>query len=145
MRTGLDNVYINADTGVTGALLRIVLGIFLVRAVALMNPPAGPWMMSAYLLAMLFAIKVIAAVSRRVMPVSAHVRSHWEWRRTLARYYDSYQWRKLLWFGIGIMAGNAPYRRVTTAQWVLGLTCVAAGGAAETVWRRHRLCIDPPA
>jgi hypothetical protein len=145
MQTSLDKVYVNLDTGVPGALLRIVLGILFVRAVGVVNPLAGPWTTSAYLLAMLFAFKVFAGVSRRVVPVSMVVRSHWEWRRTLARYYDSYQWRKLLWFGTGIMMGYAPHWPATTAQWVLGLACVAAGAAAEVVWRRHRLCIAPPA
>jgi hypothetical protein len=145
MQTGLDKVYVNLDTGVPGALLRIVLGILFVRAVGLVNPLAGPGTMIAYFLAMLFAFKVFAVVSRRVARVSSVVQSHWEWRRTLARYYDSYQWRKLLWFGIGIMMGDAPHWPETTARWVLGLACVAAGAAAEIVWRRHRLCIAPPA
>jgi hypothetical protein len=143
MRTGLDKVYVNLDTGVPGALLRVVLGILFVRAVALVSPLAGPWTMSAYLLSMLLAIKVFAAVSRKVVPVSTLVRSHWEWRRNLARYYDSYQWRKLLWFGIGIIVGDAPHGPETTAQWILGLACVAAGAVAEIVWRGHHLRIAP--
>ena len=144
MRKGLDKIYVSLDTGIPGALFRVVIGILFVHAVGAVNPLASAWAMSAYFMAMLFAIKVFAAVSRRVVPVSQMVRSHWEWRRTLARYYDSHQWRKLLWFGIGIMLGDAPHWPVTTAQWILGLACVAAGVAAEIVWRRHRLCIAPP-
>jgi hypothetical protein len=145
MRTGLDKIYVGLDTGIPGALFRVVLGILFVHAVGVVNPLASAWAMSAYFMAMLFAIKVFAAVSRRVVPVSQMVRSHWEWRRTLARNYDSHQWRKLLWFGIGIILGDAPRWAETTAQWFLGLACVAAGVAAEIVWRRHCLCIAPPA
>jgi hypothetical protein len=145
MQTGLDKVYVNLDTGVPGALLRIALGILFVRVLGAVSPQAGPWTTGAFLLAMLFAVKVFAGVSRRVVPASREVQTHWEWRRALARYYDSYQWRKLLWFGTGIILGEAPHWPESTAQWVLGLACVAAGAAAEIVWRRHGLGIAPPA
>jgi hypothetical protein len=133
------------DIGASGALLRILLGILLVTAVEIAHPEAGCWMMSALLLVMLFAVKVIAAVARRVVSPSALVQAHWEWRRDLARNYDSYQWRKLLWFGVGIMMGGALRWPGTRTQWVLGAVCFAAGGVAEILWRRHRLGLVPPA
>jgi hypothetical protein len=145
MRTDFDQIYINLDKGIPGALLRIVLGILFVPAVAVVNPQAGLGTMTALLLAMLFAIKLFAGVSRKLAPASTLVRSHWEWRRNLARYYDSYQWRKLLWFGVGILVGGALHWSETTPQWLLGLACVVAGAVAEIMWRRHRLSLDPPA
>jgi hypothetical protein len=142
---GLDNIYLGLDIGVPGALLRIVLGILLVLAVEAAYPSAGLGTMSACLLVMLLAIKVFAGVARRVVSASTVVRSHWEWRRNLARYYDSYQWRKLLWFGTGILTGGALHSLSATSLWVLGLACAATGGAAEILWRRHNLGIAPPA
>ena len=53
---------------------------------------------------MLFGVKLFAAVARRAVRTSPAVAAHWEWRRNLARYRDSYQWRKLVWFGVGILA-----------------------------------------
>jgi hypothetical protein len=144
-RTGLDKIYVDLDIGISGAVLRVALGIRVVRVVAVVNPLADAWTMSAYALAMLFGAKAFAAVLRRIVPASTVVRTHWEWRRTLARHYDSYQWRKLLWFGIGIMMADAPRWPHTTAPLALGLACIAAGVAAEIVWRRHRLSITPPA
>jgi hypothetical protein len=141
----LEKVLINLDIGAPGALLRVILGALLVPAVEVVHPQAGPWILSAALLVLLFALKVIAALARRRFSASALVRSHWEWRRKLARYYDSYQWRKLLWIGVGIMISAALGWPGTRAQWVLGAVCTAAGGVGEIAWRRHRLGLAPSA
>jgi hypothetical protein len=143
MRTGLEKVLINLDIGALGALLRVLLGALLVPAVELAHPQAGPWLLSASLLLLLFAVKVFSALARRRVSASAEVRSHWEWRRKLARHYDSYQWRKLLWIGAGIMISAALGWPGTRAQWVLGAVCTAAGGVGEIAWRRHRLSLAP--
>ena len=140
----LDKVLINFDVGVPGAVLRIALGFLLVPALHVLRPTPGPSAVAVSLLAMLFAVKVAAAVGRRVVPATDVVRSHWEWRRNLARYHDSYQWRKLLWIGIGLIMGAALWVPGTRIQWLLGATCVLAGGAAEVVWRRQRLSLAPP-
>jgi uncharacterized membrane protein YfcA len=145
MRAGLEKLLINLDIGIPGALLRIVLGFVFVSVIDVARPDAGFWMLTALLLAMLLGVKLIAAVARRVLSGSSMVRSHWEWRRKLARYYDSYQWRKLLWFGIGIVIGGVVGSPGTRAQWVLGIACTAAGAVAEIFWRRHRLGLAPQA
>lgn len=145
MRTGLlEKVLVNLDTGVAGAALRIVLGVLLVPVLEVLRPEPTPWAVVGSLLAMLFAVKVVAAVARRVVPATNLVRSHWEWRRNLARYYDSYQWRKLLWIGTGLLIGGAVGKPGTTIQWILGAVCVIAGGIAEILWRRQRLGLAPP-
>src|SRR5262245_10310916 len=120
--TGLEKILVKLDIGAPGALLRVVLGILLILVVQAAYPEAGLWILSAYLRAPLFGIKVLAAVARRLVS-SAFVRSHWEWRRRLATGYDSYQWRKLLWFGLGIMIGAAVGWPGTKAHWILGLAC----------------------
>jgi hypothetical protein len=145
MRTGLEQIYIGLDVGVPGALLRIVLGTLFVLAIGVVCPGTGIWTMGACLLGTLFAIKLFAGVARRAVSASTFVRSHWDWRRNLARYYDSYQWRKLLWFGTGIILGGALRWQASSSPWILGVACVAAGGTAEMLWRRHHLGLAPPA
>jgi hypothetical protein len=140
----LDRVLINLDVGVPGAVLRIALGFLLVPALQVLRPEPGPWTVVVSLLAMLFAVKIVAAVGRRVLPATDVVRSHWEWRRTLARYHDSYQWRKLLWIGIGLMMGAALGSAEGSVGWLLGAVCFFAGGVAEVFWRRQRLGLAPP-
>jgi hypothetical protein len=137
----LEKGLINFDVRVSGAVLRIALGFILVPALQLLGIEPGPWTVIVSLLAMLFAVKVVAAVGRRVVPASDVVRSHWEWRRNLARYHDSYQWRKLLW--IGIMMCAALGSPGTKIQWLIGAVCFLAGGVAALFWRRQGLGIAP--
>jgi uncharacterized membrane protein YfcA len=140
----LERVLINFDVGVSGAVLRIALGFLLVPALQVVAHEPGPWTVAISLLVMLFAVKVMAVVGRRVVPATDVVRAHWEWRRNLARYNDSYQWRKLLWIGIGLMMGAVLGIPGTRSQWLLGAVCVLTGSAADVLWRRQGLNLAPP-
>jgi hypothetical protein len=92
----------------------------------------------------LFAIKAAAAAARRFVPWTPAVRARLEWRRNLARRHDSYQWRKLAWFGLGMAA--AALLAGTRESWELPLATasVLSGLLAEAVWRRKRLSTSPP-
>jgi hypothetical protein len=140
-----DAVLINLDIGWPGAILRVALGFLLLPTLESWVPAPGRWTVVGSLLVMLLGLKGAAAIARRVVPVSAVVRSHWEWRRELARHHDSYQWRKLVWIGVGLLAGAAVGSSDATIQWMLGAVCVLAGGVAEVFWRRQGLRISPPA
>jgi len=140
----LERTLISFDVGVPGAVLRIALGFLLMPALQRLRLDPRPWTVVAALLVMLFAVKVFAAVGRCVVQATNVVRQHWEWRRNLARYHDSYQWRKLVWVGIGLLIGAVLGSPGTTIQWVLGAVCCMAGGAAEVLWRRQQLGVTPP-
>ena len=140
----LERALINFDVGVPGAIWRVVLGFLLVPSLRVFGVEPGLWTLALSLLSILFGVKVVAVVARRAVPATAVVRSHWEWRRNLARYHDSYQWRKLLWIGIGLAMGGAFGNPETGSQWVLGAVCILSGGAAEMLWRRHGLGVAPP-
>jgi uncharacterized membrane protein YfcA len=139
----LERLLTNADVGVLGAALRIVMGFLLLPAVSLMGEPR-PWVAVAALLAMLFSLKAVAAVLRRFVPATARVRSLWAWRRGLARHYDSYQWRKLVWIGVGLLLGALVGRPGGSLQWGLATACLLAGGVGEVFWRRSGLGLTPP-
>jgi uncharacterized membrane protein YfcA len=143
LKSMLKRALINFDIGVPGALWRTALGFLFVPVVQTLATDLSSWTTIVSLLTMLFAVKVAAAVVRRFVPATDVVRSHWEWRRNLARYHDSYQWRKLLWIGIGLLVGAAVGSPGTRIQWVLGTGCVLAGAVAEVFWRRLGLGLAP--
>jgi len=140
----LERLLINADAGPPGAILRIILGMLLLPLFRALGRDPGLAVAVVALLALLFAFKLAAAVARRLVPATPVVRQHWEWRRNLARNYDSYQWRKLVWIGFGLLLGVALNRPGTRVQWVLGGVCLLAGSVGEVFWRRQGLDIDPP-
>ena len=51
--------------------------------------------------ALLVALRVVPAIARRPFHFGRHA-GEWFTRRRIAKKYDSYQWRKLLWIGIGL-------------------------------------------
>ena len=52
----------------------------------------------------LFALRVVPAILRKALPFSRQVTVIWAERRRMAKRFDSYQWQKLFWFGIGLAA-----------------------------------------
>jgi hypothetical protein len=137
----IDKLLLNLDVGVPGALLRTALGAVLVVVVRAAFPGAGWATAVLCLLVLLFGIKAFAVLCRAVVPASAAVRAHWEWRRNLARFHDSYQWRKLVWFGMGILLAS---RARGTWELPLAIACLVGGSAGEILWRRVAIPLAPP-
>ena len=141
-RSVLERVLLDLDAGLPGAALRVAIGAVFVLALRALLPGAGLAGSAVALAFVLFGLKASAAVARRFVPATPAVRSGWEWRRHLARYYDSYQWRKLAWFGAGILgAATASTRRGWELP--LGIACVVSGVLAELAWRRTGLAPRP--
>ncbi len=139
-----EKLLLNLDVGPFGAALRVALGAILVPVVhALLPGRVGAVRAALSLAVLLFAVKVLAAVGRRLVPSTPAVQARWDWRRRLARQHDSFQWRKLLWVGIGILASASLAPRAGW-EWALGTSCVAAGLLGEVAWRRKGLPLAPP-
>ncbi len=135
----LERVLLALDVGLPGAIFRVALGVAWVIALRLLAPGAGLLGAAASLAAVLFGLKALTAIARRLLPATPTVRAQWEWRRNLARNYDSYQWRKLVWFGVGILAA-AVAASTQRGVWEvrLGLACILSGALGEVAWRRNR-------
>jgi hypothetical protein len=93
------------------------------------------WAATAYLLLVLAALRVATKALRLILPASADLRSIWDERRRLGKYYDSYQWRKLLWVGVGMAAYIIGAHHTARSQVVVSALCVAGGAAGLVRWR----------
>lgn len=140
----MERFLVSIDVGLPGAILRIALGLLLLPAVRWIDGEPGPWTTVVAFPAMLFGVKVAAAMARRMVASTEFVRSHWEWRRHLARDFDSYQWRKLGWYGVGLLLGGLAGMPGSKTQLALGTCCLLAGAAGEGFWRGHGLDVRPP-
>src|SRR5262249_57794993 len=80
---------------------------------------------------------VAPAAVRALLPFSDAVQGRWFELRQLAKRYDSYQWQKLFWFGLGMVVYLAvPGRRLLSqAIPVLAVVCIGAGAAGLATWR----------
>jgi hypothetical protein len=97
---------------------------------------SSDWRLVPFFLMVLIAVRVVPAVVRHTVSFSSERQARWFRQRALAKRYDSYQWRKLFWFGLGLAAYVALFDRADTVAGLLSLTCVGAGALGLLAWRR---------
>ena len=97
----------------------------------------------ALFLGMLVALRVAPAVLRHILPFSAEAKTIWAERRNIAKQYDSYQWRKLFWIGLGLLPYAAVGGGLKTGELVVTIICLICGGAGLLLWRRVKAAVRP--
>lgn len=119
------------------ALYRIATGYLLLLLFSMVaGKDAEDWQLFVWFLGVLVAMRFVPAIVRRVVPFSGKVRGVWTEKRQLAKQFDSYQWKKLIWIGIGmvgylILSGPS-------GSWPSNLLagfCLIGGGVGVLVWR----------
>jgi hypothetical protein len=117
-------------------LYQAIIGSIVVPAFARTIGGTVDWRLVPFFLAVLAAVRVVPAVLRHVLPLPAEVKAHWFRQRALAKRYDSYQWRKLFWFGLGLAAYVALFDRGGRVEQALALVCLVSGALGLVVWRQ---------
>jgi hypothetical protein len=80
-------------------------------------------------------LRLVPAVLRKFLSFSDPVRMLWAERRMMAKRYDSYQWQKLFWVSIGLVAYIRWSGQSRTSWMILALTCLSAGAIGMARWR----------
>jgi hypothetical protein len=93
------------------------------------------WRLIPFLVVVLLMLRIVPAIIRRVVPFPQEVVAEWLRQRLLAKRFDSYQWGKLSWFGLGIGAYLVSDGRELVVPRSLALYCMIAGGLAMLRWR----------
>jgi hypothetical protein len=131
-----EHVLVGLDDGAAGALLRVGLGYVTGLAwLQLIGLQAPGWTVVPFFLAVLASVRLLPAVIRKVGRFSEPVRSVWTGRRQMAKRYDSYQWQKLFWIGLGLGLQLALAARRSGALVALALFCLIAGTLGLATWR----------
>jgi hypothetical protein len=120
-----------------GAVYRIAIGYFLVPLSTSFPLSVRPGLsLASWLVGVLLALRLVPVVLRKLLPFSQSAIAVWAQRRQIAKRFDSYQWRKLVWFGIGLSAYAVSSSDLgdTTAYTVF---CVAGGVLGMLVWAQR--------
>ncbi len=134
----IERILVGFATPFWQAVYRIGLGFAVLPAFAIVggdhSSSYGLWL---FFIAILLVVRLAPAVFRHVLPFSAPVQGFWRQQRQLAKRYDSYQWRKLFWIGIGLTIYLSIWPRMTHLHGAVALAAVslASGGAGLVVWR----------
>lgn len=133
-----ERLLIGVDRFPAGALLRVAVGFSFLAAFARLAPSStSPWVVLMSFVGVLVSFRLIPAFVRRVAPFSDEVHAVWARRRGLAKRFDSYQWGKLLWFGVGMALHVAWMGAPPPATGVLVALCLVGGGLGLWQWRRR--------
>lgn len=133
----IENVSLAAQRAPWDKALQLTIGYLSVFAWSRLIGDRGPsWTLFPFFLLVLLAVRVVPLVVRRLLPFSESVRAQWAERRALAKRFDSYQWQKLFWIGLGVALHVRSAER-SGALLALMLICLASGGVGLAVWQRR--------
>jgi FtsH-binding integral membrane protein len=101
----IESIALKLDTAPINAIWRLLLGVALFPIYASVWKSSVPkWLFLLYILFVLLSLRIVPLVLRKIMRFSSDAQTIWSDRRQLAKIYDSYQWRKLFWIGLGLAA-----------------------------------------
>lgn len=119
------------------AVWRVALGLAIPPAFRLL--PGGRdsvWITFTLFIGLLVALRLAPVVLRRALPFSAAAKAIWAERRFLAKRYDSYQWQKLFWVGLGLLPYALIRDGLSNGELVVTLICLIGGGAGLFFWHK---------
>ena len=132
----IETISLKLDQLPWGGILRALVGLVLIPSYAFFSQGRFPaWGILLFFLLALVALRIAPLVFRKAIPFSEDAKSIWAARRRLAKFYDSYQWQKLFWIGLGF--GLYLVWRKETDAYKNGLVavCVLGGAVGLWIWR----------
>ena len=134
---------IKLDEFPVGALIRLAIGYAIAPFGEFLAEPDGiGWRVLPLFVAVLVMMRVLPGLLRKVVTFPPEATAVWVQRRQLAKRFDSYQWRKVLWFGIGMAASAAITEGVEPWTVVLTAASVGAGLLGEITWQARARAVS---
>jgi hypothetical protein len=124
------------DTFPWDGVYRTLVGFAIIPAMSRLHiDDHSAWVLLTFLLGALLALRLAPAVVRKLVPFSETMRRAWAERRQLAKRYDSYQWRKLFWIGIGLASYTVISSQFLASRVIVSSICLLSGALGVARWR----------
>lgn len=133
----VEQILVKLEDSPWGAFSRILLGFLIVPVASrlLGEGARTTWLLVVFLMGVLFLVRAVPAVLRSVIPFSQSALNLWGRRRGLGKRFDSYQWKKLFWIGLGMLGQVFRSGEFDTAAATVSTLCVGAGTVGWVAWR----------
>ena len=119
-------------------LYRVAIGFCLVPVFARYRGAGSDWRLLPFFVAVLLTVRLVPAAIRWLVPFSDELQAQWFQQRLLGKRFDSYQWSKLVWFGLGIILYEEVLDRMVPGPTVLAFACLLLGSLGLLAWYRQR-------
>jgi hypothetical protein len=134
-----EQILVDLDSSPWSAVSRVALGLGMLPAFrALSGGNDRTLIFLVLFVGLLAALRLVPAVLRHTLPFSTEAKTIWAERRNIAKQYDSYQWRKLFWIGLGLLPYAVIGGGLRNGEFVVTLFCLVCGGAGLLLWRRSK-------
>jgi hypothetical protein len=134
----IERALMRVDEMPLAAVIRFAVGYLVIPAwMMTLGGGYSDWTLFPFLLAVLAGMRLAPAVARKAFRFGDGLRTIWSERRQLAKRFDSYQWQKLLWIGLGMAFFVWQSGRYSTPLVVLASLSVVSGAIGLGFWRRR--------
>jgi hypothetical protein len=133
----LERLLLQLDQPPSSILFRVAIGYTLPFLYRWERSDETGWVFILWFIGTLISLRVLPAVFRKLFPFSHEVNMAWMERRTLTKLYDSYQWKKLVWFGVGLLAYVSSSLTWETPIVAVALFCLLGGAAGSLFWKKR--------
>ncbi len=133
--TTLDKVLVSIDRSPFDGVLRAVIGFVTVPVLSVLRRDVhSVRTLIIGLLSLLLSLRIAPVFLRKVLPLSSEVKAVWAERRQVAKRYDSFQWQKLFFVGIGLTCYMLVSKDLPTLSLAISGFCVLSGAIAMVIW-----------
>jgi len=133
--TAVETLLVSIDRTYLGALYRVVIGFFLIPVLSRLGlDVSSVWTLAVGLLVVLLSLRIFPVIVRKLVPFSSAANAVWNERRQIAKIYDSYQWQKLFFVGIGLAGYTLVSREFLNSRIFISVFCVACGAIGLARW-----------
>ena len=133
--TTFDRALSSIDRSPLDAVLRALLGFVCIPLLSLLRQDVrSVWIVAIGLLLLMFSLRIVPVFMRKLLPLSPEVKAVWSERRNIAKRYDSFQWQKLFFIGLGLVCYMAISREFLTSTVAVSGFCIVFGAIALIRW-----------
>jgi hypothetical protein len=134
--TTLDKILVSIDRRPFDCVVRMLIGFFFIPLLSRLHQDIrSGWVLTIGLILVMLSMRLLPAVARKLLPLSPAIKDIWAERRNISKRFDSFQWQKLLFIGIGLASYILVSREFLTS--ILGISgfCVLFGAIGWLRWR----------
>ena len=133
--TTLDRTLISIDRTPFDAVLRALLGFVCIPLLSFLHQDVrSAWIVTISLLLLMFSLRVVPVFLRKLLPLSPEVKAVWSERRQIAKRFDSFQWQKLFFVGLGLAGYMMVSRKLLTSTVAVSSFCILTGAIGLVRW-----------